>query len=569
MPDLKRVFGISFGICLLLECLKLTPPYLLKLAVDQLLVPEATLGGLFLPLLGVLIASVLVTYLEQGYFEFLLDGGFRIESSLLKQLHEKLLSLGIRFHEENPSGELEHTLKTGAERFRDLIWFTQERFLGALLQVSLTCLVLLFLDPGAGLIYLLFIPLVIYMNLKASVRLQPYRRTYHDALKNASWTLSQSLRNIRTVKDFVQENAEMLTLRGQLDTYYELAVQRTHFERANSRLQQHVLSFARISLLSFAVYRVHTGAISPGTLVMFITLSEKVIASIFRLGRLYDHLGDARMSVLQMLELFEHEPDFVDASDARSVGRLHGQIQFQDVTFCYPGTVESVVKNIQLDIPSRSTVALVGRSGAGKTTLVKLLLRHYDVKLGSILVDGVDIRRYKIANYRKNIAVVSQDVEVFDRTIRENICYGNDMATEEDVIQAAQSAYAHEFITRLPQGYHTRVGERGFKLSGGQRQRLGIARALLLRPAILIFDEATSSLDTESEQLIQKALLELGANHTLVVVAHRLSTIRSADWVVVLDKGQVVEAGQHDILMSQQGIFRHMQNLQTEGSLRA
>ena len=569
LPGLRRVFWVSLFFSLLIELLKLAPPFLLKEAIDVLLVPDAQFVWLLVILGGVLLASMAVTLVEERFSVYSVNATFKIEVTLLRRLHQKLVSLGMRFHENHPSGELEHTVKQGARQFRELVWFFQERFVGAALQIALTCGVLLLVDPGCGLIYIAFMPLVIWMVQRNSSRLQPFRRRYHEAFRQSSWTLSQSLRNVRTVKDFVQEDAEMATYQSQLGHYESLAAERQSFERTGARGTDFLLNVARVALLSYAVFRVHQGAISPGTLVLFMTLSEKVVASLFRLGRLYDYLGDARMAVLQMLDLFKHHPDFADTPGSKAVAKLDGTIDFRNVSFVYDGTARAALQAVDLHVPARSTVALVGRSGAGKTTVVKMLLRHYDVTDGAVQVDGMDIRGLRIGDYRRNIAVVSQDVEIFDRTIRENIAYGDREADDAEVIQAARSAYAHEFIERLPQGYDTRVGERGFKLSGGQRQRIGIARALLLKPSILIFDEATSSLDTESERLIQQALTELGEEHTLVIVAHRLSTIRNADWVVVLDDGQVVEADTHDNLMNQQGAFRYMQALQSEGALRA
>lgn len=569
MPTLKRVFGISLAYALAIEVLKLVPPYLLKLVIDHLLAPDPGFNILWILLAGVFLASAFVTALEARFMLYSVSNSFAMEVSLLERLHKKLMSLDISFHESNPSGEIEHTVKQGARQFRELVWFFLERFLGAFLQILLTCGVLLSIDQGSGLIYLIFMPLVIWLVHQGSVRLQPYRKKYHAAFKQASWTFSQSLRNVRTVKDFVQEGTESNTFQTQLHEYKKLADQRMSFERSGAWGQDTVLNLARVSLISYAVYRVHSGYISAGTLVLFITLSEKVVSSLFRLGRLYDYLGDARMIVEQMLDIFAYEPNIVDNKKAASVSNLQGDIRLKNVSFSYSSHGNSVVENISLHIPARSTVALVGRSGAGKTTLVKLLLRHYDVTQGILEVDGTGIKDFRVADYRKNIAVVSQDVEVFDRTIRENICYGLPEVEDEAVKQAAMSAYAHDFIMSLPEGYSTRVGERGFKLSGGQRQRIGIARALLLKPAILIFDEATSSLDSESEQLIQRALSRLGQQHTLVIIAHRLSTIRSADQVVVLDEGKVIEAGTHDALMKQKGAFSYMQTLQSEGMIRA
>jgi ABC-type multidrug transport system fused ATPase/permease subunit len=305
---------------------------------------------------------------------------------------------------------------------------------------------------------------------------------------------------------------------------------------------------------------------TAGTLVFFATLSEKVVASLYRLGRLYSHLGDSMEAIRQFTELFQEESDIVDLPDAMPCSRLEGKLEFSNVSFSY-NAGKNALSGVNLVIQPRRVLALVGRSGSGKTTIAKLICRHYDVTAGAILADGTDIRKFKIADYRRQIAVVSQDIEIFDADLWSNIAYGID-ATKEQIQEAARVANAEEFIRALPDGYDTRVGERGVKLSGGQRQRVGIARALIMKPAVMIFDEATSSLDTESERLIQDSLRKIMREQTMIIIAHRFSTLEFADMVVVLEDGRIIESGPPRELLHSEGVFARMRKLQELGEIR-
>jgi ABC-type multidrug transport system fused ATPase/permease subunit len=426
--------------------------------------------------------------------------------------------------------------------------------------------VLIAVHPGCGFVFTLFLPLVLYLVHKTGKQVQPYRQIYHGKFREANWEMNQSLLNIRTVKDYVQEEREGDKYERLLGEYLSLAEKRVKVEASANQQRDTLLGFARFAVLFYAVYLVHQGSMTAGTLVLFATLSEKVIASLFRLGRLYSFLGDSIESIEQFRHLFDQEPDVTDADSVVSHPNPEGEVRFNDVTFEYrPGI--PVLKSIELKLPARSVVAFVGRSGSGKSTMVKLLSRHYDVTQGAITLDGIDLRKMKISEFRKRIATVSQDIEVFDKSVAENIAYGV-QASQEEIERAAKAAHAHDFIMNLPQGYQTRVGEKGVKLSGGQRQRVGIARALIMNPTVLVFDEATSSLDTESERLIQQALMEIAHRQTMVIIAHRLSTIENADFIAVFDQGKIVEFGTRSELMSREGFFARMQGLQSLGELR-
>jgi ABC-type multidrug transport system fused ATPase/permease subunit len=569
LPSLKHLLLKAFFICLSVELIKLIPPYLIKVVVDLLLLEDTKLIQVILTMGCVLVAYVVCTLIESKFFTFASEFGLLSEIEILQKAHKKLVELDLSFHEENPSGELVHLLNHGGARLKELLWFTCDQCLGAMIQIVLTTALLIYAHTICGLTFLCFVPLVIFLLLKAGKRLQPYRKVYHDKFREASWHMNQSLLQIRTVKDYVQESEEVRKYEVLVKEYRELFQKRLHIEERDMRIRDLILGAGRTFLLLTAVYLVYIKSMTPGTFVLFATLSEKAVASLYRLGRLYSMLGDSVQSIIDFDRIFDKQTKITNQSRVEPIyeNTHKGAIELSDVDFSY-NNGSAVLKNLNLKIPAKKVCAFVGRSGAGKSTMVKLLMRHYDVVAGSIKLDGTDIRSFDIAEYRRRIAVVSQDIEIFDTTIHENIAYGK-RASREEVEKVAQKAFAHNFILSLPQGYDTRVGERGLKLSGGQKQRIGIARALLMKPLVLIFDEATSSLDTESERMIQNALSEISGMQTMIIIAHRLSTISHADMIVVFDDGQIVEKGTQRELLENKGVFNHMKELQNIGELRS
>ena len=567
LPQLKKMLLGAALFALVIEILKLGPPYLMKVVIDLLVAPNPVLGEVLFVIGGVLIVSLVTTAIEDRFILYTATNIFRVETSILRQGHNKLLFLGLRYHESHPSGDLVHLMNKGSSRLAELMWFIQDQFMGAALQILLTSALLMYVHFWCGVVFVFFMPVVLFLVHRTGKKVQPYRKEYHDKFREATWEMNQSLLNVRTVKDYVQEARERKKYDRLLEEYLKLADIRIRVENRDTRNRDIVLGIARFAVLFYAVYLVFTGEMTAGTLFLFATLSEKVVASLYRLGRLYSHLGDSMEAINQFSDLFEEQEDIVDKPTSIDVPKLEGKLSFDQVTFSYADDVP-VLEDINLEIPPKSVVAFVGRSGAGKTTMIKLLGRHYDVTSGSIKIDGLDIRDMKVEDYRRKIAVVSQDIEVFDASVSQNIAYGT-KATQEQIERAAKAAHAHGFILEMPDGYGTRVGEKGVKLSGGQRQRVGIARALLMEPVVLIFDEATSSLDTESERSIQQALIDISRRQTMIIIAHRFSTIESADMIVVFEDGRVVESGSHSDLMRKDGIFARMRGLQRLGEIRA
>jgi len=560
----KHLWGLV-AFAFIFEAVKLIPPYLMKVFIDMLLEPNVVFDQVLYVIGGIFAATCLSVFIHRRSGTFGAYVRKTAETETLIKAHKKLMSLGLKYYEKQQTGSLSYIVNKGSARLLDLLYFIDEQFMGSLLQILLTTIVLLYVHFWAGMIFLVAVVITLFLIANQKVKSQEYREAYYQKGRQAAWQMNQGLQNIRTVKDFVQEKKEEKKYASLINEYKRLALIRYAFENNLVTKRELVLSVARFSVLAYTAFLVYSGSMTAGTLVLFATLSEKVFVNVFRVGRLYNYLGDAMEDIENFTNLFDQEPDIQDKPGAKPCPKLEGHVTLNNVSFAYEK--EAAVKNLNMDIPAKKVVAVIGRSGAGKTTLIKLLGRHYDVNKGSIKVDGVDIRDFKVGDYREKISVVSQDIEIFDTTVKANIAYGRS-ASQKEIEKVAKLAHAHEFIKELPKGYNTQVGEKGIKLSGGQKQRIGIARALLMKPAILVFDEATSSLDTESERLIQDALHKIAHKQTMFIIAHRLSTIEHADIVMVLEKGKIVECGSPKQLMKKKGVFARMRELQKLGELR-
>ena len=567
IPEVKKGFTISVLVGIFYEIVKFIPVILIKYLIDFFVEGQTLLTTVVYIIGGILIAhSILMiidNIIKKRQFYWLIS----YEAIILKKAKKKLLEMHLAFHESYNTGMQVSKITKGSHKLAELLWFTFNEFIPTIIQMVLTVALLLYEQWILAAIFGLFLPAIVAIVLHAGRRVQGYRKHYHRVYDDAVGELGESLINISTVKDYVQEKSQIRKFNNMMDEFTHYANKRADVSFGILIWRDVLITLGRAATVGVAAYMVLQGMLTAGSLVLVYSLTERAFLSTFRIGRLYNYLEDAMESINRLGQLFKRKSEITDIKKAESVKKLFGEIEFSDVTFSY-SRGKPVLRNINLRIEPKQVVAFVGKSGSGKTTLVKLLLRNYDIINGKLSVDGRDIKNYKISDYKKRIAVVSQSVEVFNRSVMQNLLFANPGATRERAIKAAKKAHAHKFIMEFHKGYDTIVGEKGVRLSGGQKQRLSIARALLRNPDIYIFDEATSSLDSESEGFIQKSIFSIAGKKTTIIIAHRLSTIRHADKIIVVDNGKIVEEGTYKELLRLDGHFTKMVKLQKVGELR-
>jgi len=486
--------------------------------------------------------------------------GLSTVRDLRNQLYDRMIHQSHRFFAERSTGEMVSRVVSDA----DAIQAAVSTRMGDLLQESVTLVLLVgyvfYLNPLLALVSFVGAPLIIIPVVQFGKRL---RRTTHrsqERMAEIATILEETIRGVRIVKAFTMERFEIGRFREATRKHlrWTLSAQRT--QAMTSPVMELLAGVCMVLLFGYAQQRISAGALTTGEFISFLTALALMYAPVKKLNKVNLSLNTALAAAERVFRMLDIENDVVEKAGAVDLRTVGSGVHYAGVTFTYGN--EPVLREVELTIAPGEIVALVGGSGAGKSTFVNLLPRFYDVTEGAITIDGVDVREARLPSLRGLMGFVTQEVILFNDTVRNNIAYGRSDVEESQVIAAARAANAHEFITALPQGYDTTVGEAGVLLSGGQRQRLAIARALFKDPPILVLDEATSALDTESERLVQQALNNLMRGRTTLVIAHRLSTIRSAHKIVVLDKGRIVEVGTHEELLERRGVYRKLYDLQ-------
>ena len=560
---------LLIGWLIFFELVKLIGPYLLKLIIDGLVAFDAEKISYLLLLIGAMFVSEQTASLfwyakDKLIFRILLD----IEYYLPIHAQQNLVSLSLSYHERENTGNKITKIQRGADKIDELLGNIAWEVAPTLIQLATTTVILFIVDWRFGASLFVFAPLFIIVTYRVNKKLYPLRKRRYQGYEEASGKLGQSIININTVQSFTQERRETREYET-IQAAIRSSALREWFSMLRTNLTRNfIIDLGRIAILLLGIYLVAQGAVSIGTLVFVVTLSEKSYFSLYRLSRFYDKIEEGAEAVDRFMEVINEEPEIKNPPRGIKPKDIKGEVVFDKVTFSYDETHEPVLQDINFDIAAGSTVAFVGPSGGGKTTLVRMIYRHYDPQKGAVLLDGTDLSRYDLYHFRSRIAIVPQEVEIFNAKIKDNIAYANPKATFAEIKRAARIANADEYINKLKDGYDTEVGERGIKLSGGQRQRLGIARAILADPRILIFDEATSNLDSQSELLIQEAMQRVSRTRTVILIAHRLSTIRHADRIIVLENGRIVEQGSHAELSNfKGGLYAKLLKLQQSGDV--
>jgi ATP-binding cassette, subfamily B, bacterial MsbA len=491
--------------------------------------------------------------------------GERVVANVRETLYAHLQNMPLSFFASTRTGDLLSRLGSDVTTIQNAVTDVLLSLLSNIVMFIGGIIIISVMAWRLTLIMLAVVPLAVLGMILLGRLVRKLSRQVQDTLAEVSATAEEAITGVRIVKSFAREPYEVDRYRAGTERLFGLAVKRVRL-RATLGPIIGLLAYTSIALvLWFGSREVIAGNLTPGELISFLLYTMMIATPIAAFTSLYSQFQQALGASERVFQLLDTPPELLDAPDAPPMPYIQGAVQFESVCFDYGDTAEEriVLRDIDLCVEPGQVVALVGPSGAGKTTLVNLIPRFYDPTEGRILVDGHDIRLVQMRSLREQIGIVPQETALFSGTVRDNIAYGKLDAPDDEIEDAARAANAHDFIRELPQGYATPVGERGVKLSGGQRQRVAIARALLKNPRILILDEATSSLDSESEQAVQEALERLMRDRTTFVIAHRLSTITNADWIVVLDGGRIAEQGRHaDLVGREGGLYRRMHALQ-------
>lgn len=523
------------------------------------------LNGIFILLVVLLALQSSFSYFRVRLFTYVSEKSM---AALREDLFKSLISLGIPFMEKRRVGELTSRITNDVTQVQGVISVTLAEFFRQIITLVFGILFIIFKMPTLALTMLATFPVVVILAMYFGRHIRQLMRTRQDQLASTNVVVEETMQSVQTVKAYTNEWFELRRYVGELNQVVRTAIKAAHMRG----LFISFIIFVMFGALFFIMYRaallVQSGVMPQGDLVNFVVFTGLIGASIASLGSFYTELVSAVGATERIQDILDEESEVeVKEPTPQPKLKLKGAIDYRSVAFSYPTRRDiQVLNGIQFSVPQGQKIALVGSSGAGKSTIFQLLLQFYKVDGGEILVDQQNIQNYDLVDYRRNIAVVPQEVLLFGGTIRENIAYGDTSASEADIEKAARQANAWDFICSFPEGLDTVVGERGVKLSGGQRQRIAIARAILKDPAILLLDEATSSLDAESEKLVQDALNKLMENRTSIIIAHRLATIRNVDCIYVIDQGKIIESGTHDELsMKEDGAYSTLAKLQFDG----
>ena len=563
MRTLLRVMGymrplwvreVVAYLCMLgIAAIRLVVPQVIRQVVDV---------GIAQNQVDVLLNSVLFLFLAT-----IVQGGLRfgehyltevvsqsVAYAMRNQLYRKLQRLSFSYHDRTQSGQLLSRATSDVGRLRRV---TGRGFLGLVDSIVLmigTAVILFGMQPLLAALALMLMPVILLLVRWYVSRIHPMWHARQDRVALMTSRLEQNLLGASVVRGFAQEPAEVARFDAENDIVYDISMTLTRYRSLVHPLIVLLASVSTVLVLWIGGQMVIDGRLTLGELVAFNSYLLQLIGPMRRIGIIANMLGESRASADRVFEILDTESEVSDRPGATDIEIERGELDFERVSFAYFGSRKALAE-VSFHVEAGQTVALLGPTGSGKSTITNLIPRFYDVSAGAVRIDGTDIRDMTLNSLRQQIGVVLQETMLFGSTVRENIAFGRPDASQEEIEAATKAAAAHEFIMQMPEGYDTAVGERGVTLSGGQRQRLAIARAILLDPRILILDDATSSVDTETEQQIQEALASLMQGRTSFVIAQRVSTVRNADLILVIDRGRLVDQGQHQDLIRDSGVY--------------
>lgn len=558
-PYWKR--GLAAGICTIIAAGGTAYlPFVIKDMVDQVLSEKNT------TMLNWIVLSIIVVFVIRGiaYYgqSYLMNYvGQRVIIDIRKAVFEKLQRLSMSFYDKHKTGTIMSYVTNDVSALQSAMVDNVVEMITETVILVASIVMMIYLDWKLFLVTFATFPVVLFFIDSFGKRIRKSGSRIQEAAADITSVLQEVASSPRVIKSFVREGYEVDRFDKENMNNFRANMKYAQLSSTLTPTIEFVAAVGVSIILWYGGNSVINGSITAGSLVAFLTYAVNISNPIKRLSRVIGNIQKALAAAQRVFDVLDLPEDIQNAPDAKALPKVKGDVRFNDVSFAYNEN-EEVLSHVSFEVKPGEMVAFVGPSGAGKSTVASLLPRFYDAINGSITIDGQDIRKVTLDSLREQVGIVPQETVLFNGSVYDNILYGRLDATREEVEAAAKAANAHDFIMQLPDGYETMLGDRGMNISGGQRQRISIARAILKNPQILILDEATSALDTESERVVQEALDRLMVGRTSFVIAHRLSTIKNADKIMVLEKGQLIEQGNHDELMAMDGLYAHLYKIQ-------
>ncbi|GAA0334453.1 ABC transporter ATP-binding protein [Oceanobacillus sp. FSL W7-1281] len=556
----KKYFIWSIICMLIVTSITVVYPIILQITIDEVVAEQRY--GLIPYICGVFLGLMMVKGISTFFFQYLGDlFGMTSVYKLRESLYDKLQALAFKYYDNAKTGDIMSRLTADVEGFR---FFLSVGFAELIRVVSLMLIsisVMFYYSIPLALITMAAMPFLAFVVYKFDKQVHPAFRSIRRSFGKLNTRVQENISGMNTVKSLSREDFEIGRFSESNDNYRQKYLFTSGLWAKYFPVMEFIGNVSAVVLLAFGGFFVINGSMTTGQLMAFFSLVWFIMGPLMNLGFIINQFSQAKASGERLLEILEAPEDIEEKADAMDAD-IQGHVTFKDVILTYIEEDDEALKHVSFDAPPGKTIGLIGATGAGKTSITQLLTRFYEPEEGEVLIDGRPVSDYKLKSLRSQIGFVLQEPFLFSTTIKENISYGTPGIQEEDIVAAAKMAQAHDFIMELPKGYDTLLGERGMGLSGGQKQRIAIARAICIDPSILVLDDATSAVDMQTEHKIQKALREVMKNRTSFIIAHRISSLKHADEILVLEDGEIVERGTHDFLLKNKGPYERIYNIQ-------